>query len=52
MQLMNLRGQNPQLYSIVIRMLVGDEGSQADNLNPLQRPLPDVKPPRRKVPLV
>lgn len=52
MQLMQMRAQQPQLYSVVLRMLMAGEGSQADNLNPLQSPLPQVKPPRRDVPLV
>lgn len=52
MQLMQMRAQQPQLYSVVLRMLMAGEGSQTDNLNPLQSPLPQVKPPRRDVPLV
>lgn len=52
MQLMNMRAQQPQLYSVVLRILMAGEGDQSDNLNPLQSPLPQVKPPRRDVPLV
>lgn len=52
MQLMQMRAQQPQLYSVVLRIMMAGEGSQSDNLNPLQSPMPQVKPPRRDVPLV
>jgi hypothetical protein len=52
MQLMQLRAQNPQLYSVVLRILIAGEGAQDDKLNPLQNPIAQVKPPRSQVPLV
>lgn len=38
---------NPQLYSLVIRMMQRAQGSQADPLNPAQSPMPQQKPERR-----
>lgn len=46
-ELMDLRGKNPQLYLLVNQMLQAGKGSQANPLNPLQSPLPEIKPPRR-----
>lgn len=43
-----MRGQNPQLYSLVQQLLSSSRGSQANPLNPLQSPLPQQKPPRRQ----
>lgn len=45
--LMNMRGQNPQLYLLVNQMLSSAKGSQTDPLDPLQSPLPEQRPPRR-----
>lgn len=50
--LMNMRGQNPQLYLLVNQMLNSAKGSQEDPLNPLQSPLPEQRPPRRQNPIV
>lgn len=50
--LMTMRAQNPKLYQTVLQILVQDQGSQEDGLNPQQQPLPQVKPPRRQLPLV
>lgn len=50
--LMQMRATNPQLYQIVLRILVSEQGSQSDNADPAQSPLPEVKPPRRQVPIV
>jgi len=52
MALMQMRAQNPQLYMLVLRILQSGQGSQSDNLSPMQSPLPEVKPPRRQVQLV
>jgi hypothetical protein len=52
MALMQMRAQNPQLYMLVLRVLQSRQGTQSDNLDPLQSPLPEAKPPRRQVPLV
>ena len=49
--LMNMQATNRQLYGQVLAMMQGDKGSQTDNLNPLQSPLPQNKPPRRQVSL-
>lgn len=43
----NMKGLNPQLYSLVQQLLSSSRGSQANPLNPLQSPLPQQKPPRR-----
>jgi hypothetical protein len=48
MQLSNLRAQNPQLFGVVQGLLADSTGSQTDSLNPLQMPLPEQRPPRRK----
>lgn len=45
--LMNMRGQNPQLYLLVNQMLSSAKGSQTNPLDPLQSPLPEQRPPRR-----
>lgn len=49
--LMDMRVSNPNLYKITLSILQGEQGSQEDNLNPLQKPLPENKPPRRQVSL-
>lgn len=51
-ELLKMKGQNPQLYTLVLQILSSGQGSQADNLNPLQSPLPDQRPPRRQMSLV
>lgn len=48
MELIKMRGSNPQVYAVVQQMLSEDKGSQADPLNPLQSPLPEQRAPRRK----
>ena len=47
-ELMKMKGMNPRLYTLVLQLLSSREGSQRDNLNPLQSPLPEQKPPRRQ----
>ena len=49
--LQTMRMSNPQLYSLVIRMLQSDIGSQADPLSATQSPLPQQKPERRQSPV-
>jgi hypothetical protein len=49
--LMDMQVSNPQLKRLTLSMLQGEKGSQEDNLNPLQKPLPTQKPPRRQVSL-
>ncbi len=51
-ELLKMKGTNPQLYTLVLQLLQSGKGSQRDNLDPLQMPLPQVKPPRRQTPLV
>lgn len=51
-ELMKMRGENPQLYMLVNQLLQSEQGAQADALNPLQSPLPELKPSRRQSPLV
>lgn len=51
-ELKNMQGANPELYKLVIQLLVSGQGSQTDNLNPMQAPLPDQRPPRRQASLV
>ena len=51
-ELMKMKGMNPQLYTLVNQLLTKEQGSQTDNLNPLQSPLPQQKPPRRQMALV
>ncbi len=46
--LSSMKGQNPQLYSLVQQILSASRGSQVNPLNPLQAPLPQQKPPRRQ----
>jgi hypothetical protein len=52
MALMQMRATNPELHQVVLRILISEQGSQSDNLDALQSPLPEVKPPRRQMPLV
>lgn len=50
-ELSTLQTSNPQLYSLVFRLLNDAKGSQADPLNPVQSPLPQQKPERRAAPV-
>lgn len=47
-ELMKMRA-NPQLYSLVVQLINSGagEGGKRDDLNPLQSPLPEQRPPRR-----
>jgi len=49
--LMNLQVSNPKLSGVVLSIMQGEKGSQTDNLDPMQSPLPQQKPPRRQVSL-
>lgn len=51
-ELLQMKAANPQLYQLVLQLISSEQGSQADNLNPLQSPLPEQKPPRRQGTLV
>ena len=42
--LQTMKMSNPQLYSLVVRMLQSEQGSQAKPLDPAQSPLPQQKP--------
>lgn len=48
-ELAKMQTMNPQLYTLVIQILTSTEGSQVDQTNPLQAPLPEQRPPRRQV---
>jgi hypothetical protein len=50
-ELLKMKGSNPQLYTLVLQILQSGKGSQRDNLNPTQMPLPQQKPPRRQISL-
>ena len=45
--LTNMKLSNPQLYSVVIRIILKEQGSQTDPLSATQSPLPQQKPERR-----
>ncbi len=49
--LMDMKVSNPNMYKVVLGIMQGEQGTQESNLNPMQKPLPQVKPPRRQVPL-
>jgi hypothetical protein len=51
LSVMDMRASNPQLHKLVLQIMTSEQGSQEDNLNPMQKPMPDQKPPRRKVSL-
>lgn len=50
--LLKMKGTNPQLYTLVLQLVQSGKGSQRDDLNPLQMPRPEQKPPRRNIALV
>jgi len=51
-ELIKMKGKNPQLYGLTVQLLQDAKGSQADPLDPGQSPMPDIKPPRRKNALI
>ena len=53
-ELQKMQGGNPELYKLVIQLISSGagEGGKRDNLDPLQSPLPEQKPPRRQKSLV
>lgn len=51
-ELTRLQGQFPQLHELVVQTLQAQTGSQADPLSAAQAPLPEVRPPRREMPLL
>lgn len=46
-ELERMKMGNPQLYQLVMRILMSEQGSQANPLDPNQSPLPEQKPTRR-----
>lgn len=48
-ELLKMRGKNPQLYQNVLQIMQDAKGSQTNPLDPLQSPLPEIKPPRRNL---
>lgn len=46
-QLEVMKGSNPQLYTLVLQLLMKQRGSQANPLDPMQSPLPQQRPERR-----
>jgi hypothetical protein len=42
-ELLKMKGKNPQLYGLVLQLLQDAKGSQTDPLNPGQSPLPDQR---------
>jgi len=51
-ELIKMKGKNPQLYGLTVQLLQDAKGSQTDPLDPGQSPMPDIKPPRRKNALI
>jgi len=51
-ELMKMKGANPQLYTLVLQLLFQEQGSQEDPLDPNQSPLAQQRPPRSQTPLV
>jgi hypothetical protein len=47
-ELWKMRGANPQLYTLVQQLLSASRGSQENQMDPLQSPLPQQRPPRRQ----
>ena len=47
-ELVKMKMQNPQFFTIVQRLISSEQGNQVDHLNPLQSPMPQIKPPRRQ----
>jgi hypothetical protein len=48
-QMMEMKGSNPELFKLVSQIMNDEVGSQVNSMNPIQSPLPDQKPPRRKL---
>lgn len=48
-QMMDMKNSNPDLFKFVAQIINDEVGSQVDATNPLQAPLPEQKPPRRKL---
>jgi hypothetical protein len=47
--MMEMKGSNPELFKLVSQIMNDEVGSQVNSMNPIQSPLPDQKPPRRKL---
>jgi hypothetical protein len=50
--LLQMKGENPQLYTLVLQIMQSSKGSQRDPLSPMQMPLPEQRPPRRQSSIV
>ena len=48
-EMLKMQGMNPQLYTLVVQLLTSQEGSQADQTDAMQSPMPEQKPPRRQL---
>jgi hypothetical protein len=46
-ELNNMKAQNPELFKTVMQLINSTKGSQENPLDPLEMPMPKVKPPRR-----
>jgi hypothetical protein len=46
----NMKMTNPQLYSLVLQLVNREQGSQANPLDAVQSPQPQMKPSRRASP--
>lgn len=47
-RLQNLQMTNPQLYRLILMILMSGEGSQENPLDAGQMPMPEIRPPRRQ----
>ena len=47
MELMNMKGVNPELFKGVVQIMNSGKGSQKNLLDPTQGAMPKIKPPRR-----
>ncbi len=47
LEMMNMKGANPDLFRSVVQMMNSTKGSQTNPLDPLTMPSPKIKPPRR-----
>ncbi len=51
-ELLKMKGSNPELYKTVLQLMFSEQGSQTDPLDPAQSPMAQQKPPRSPTPLV
>jgi hypothetical protein len=50
-ELNRLKMGSPQIYSLVMQMVMKDQGSQTNPLDPMQSPMPQMKPERKSSPV-